>query len=555
MNPSRRDLARWLAGGGAATAVLGVAAAAPAGLPQGLSEAQSGTMLPPGLWRVNRDLTIQAGLALAPGARIEVAAGCVLTVLGSFSAPLEQVFVGGGRVDLNRAALIAACPEWWGARPGDGNHDCLPALRACAAAHPAMMLRAADYYIADTWHIDRPFLRVWGAGYRGAGAGEGTRILVRSGTADVVQVGADRHPGSVNSFLQGVDLRWMELGRTEPVDSRAGREPAGLRARFLLHCQFEGLSSRESGVGFAAVGVVRSYLRDCIAFRSIPGRSAGTFRGFWLGGLDQVGLAGANGSIFLNDCNVSVGGSPGVTDSVGLLLDGGFADSFVTRFEATSLETGIRIDGRAGEMGGAAVSGHANLHIVNAIVDQCGRSGIEIRHTSPYALIEISDPYVAVAAGADAAIAVRRAHGAMSVAGGQLIGRSDVGGRSAGLSLADSSGFTCQGLKIADFGVPVQIATCASLRLGGAIANPMRHAGRPAIALRGSSRVALTFSIDGRARAFTDAIAIEGADCRAVTVDASLVDRAALSGGVVSLEGRALRGAGRVGAVTLFPAI
>ncbi len=537
--------------------LLGAAAAAPGGVAMAsgrvpaagpvtdrgalLVPGRDGLVLPPGRWRVDADLTLNSGLVLSPGARIDIAAGRRLTVQGAFSAPVEHVFTGAGTVDLNRAALVAAHPEWFGAQPGNGAADSLPALRACLAAHPVMLLRADDYYLSDTWAIERPFVRIWGSGYLGRVQGEGTRLIVKSATADVVRVGPARQPGAVNDFLQAVDLRWMNLGRTERVSSGGGREPAGLRAQYVLLCQFEGLSSRENGVGFAAVGAVRSTFRDCIAFRSIPGLTAGTFRGFHLGGLDQVGLAGANGSVFLTDCNVSIGGSPGVADAVGLLLDGGFADSFITNFEATSLATGIRVNGRRAEMGGAAVAGHANLHIRMPIVDQCRAVGIEIADTSDYALIDISDCYVAVAPGAEAAIRCTDARGSTSIVGGQLIGRSDKGGQAAGLAIANSRGIDTTALKIMDFARPVVVHRSSAVRLNGHISNPAVKSEGAAVTLADCRTTAVDMRAGGMARAFSDGVSITGARSESLRVAAQFLDREAIRRSPVALDEPALR--------------
>ncbi|WP_324740334.1 hypothetical protein U8326_11080 [Tsuneonella sp. CC-YZS046] len=535
----RRDLA--LLGGGAATGLLvaGSAGAQPLG--------SGHQTLPPGIHRITEDLVIAADLSLAPGARIEVAPGRTLTLKGHFSAPVSHIFTGAGWVDLNHSRTPAAFPEWWGAIAGDGNADCLPAFSACLAAHPIMLLRAADYYLSDSFVIERPFARIWGAGYRGAQDGQGTRLLVKSGTVDVLRVGPARFPGAVNDFLQGVDIRWMELGRTLPVAPDA----AGLRAQYLLHCRFEGLSARESSIGFAAKGVVRSYFSDCIAFRSLPGSTPGSpYRGFLLGGAEQVGLAGANGSIFVVDCNVSIGGAPGVADSVGLLLEAGFADSFIENFEATGLQTGIRIAGDAGKIGGMAVAGHSNLHIRMPIIDQCSAVGIELLDLSGHAIVDISDPYVAVAPGARAAIAAQAAHGAWSIIGGQLIGRSDSNSPGAtGLWVQDSSGLDVTALKLVDFASPVHLSRCTGSVLRGQIHNPGKRSDAAAVALDNCSDTQLDLRISGKTKAFANGIAVNGQGSGVLALSVAMIDGDAIAGEKILSNGRSLGSSGRHGAI------
>ena len=174
---SRRDLA--LAAGALATGLPQAASAA------ALADSPNGIVLGPGDHPVGANITIKTDILLLPGARIVVAPGRTLTVLGDFSAPVAPVFTGPGRIDLNTSRAPAAHPEWWGAVTGDAAADCLPALAACLAAHPVMHLRAADYFISDTWAIERAFCRIIGSGFRGTLAGRGTRIIVTSGRAGV----------------------------------------------------------------------------------------------------------------------------------------------------------------------------------------------------------------------------------------------------------------------------------------------------------------------------------------------------------------------------------
>ena len=334
-----------------------------------------------------------------------VAEGRTLTLLGGLVAPIAAIFTGRGTVDLNRSRITCAHPEWWGAAPGDGARDSLPALQACLRAHPVMRLLAADYFVTDTLVVDRPFCRISGSGFRGTGPGQGSRIVVTSGTADVIRAGPSTSPGGVNDFPQNIAIHALALARSVAVDTSGGKLPAGLRAHFLLFADFRELSAFEHGVGFVAQGLVRSTFTDCVAFRSLPGRQAGgIWRGFLLDGSRDIGLAGGNASIFLRGCNATIGGNPDVSDAVGLLLEGAFADSFVADFETAGVETGIRVDGQTAAIGGRARYGHVNLHLHMPIIDQCARVGIDIRDTAPGSLVDIVDPYIAVSPTAEAAL-------------------------------------------------------------------------------------------------------------------------------------------------------
>lgn len=393
------------------------ATADPAGAQEERSFPTAGGVLQPGVHRVSQTITVTRDLALSPGAQIHVDSGRTLKVVGDLVAPVSHVFTGPGTVDLNQSRARAAYPEWWGARADDHTVDCLAALLACIAAHPVTSLGSGDYYLSDTLRIERPFVRVWGAGYRGRQQGEGTRLIVRSDRADVVRIGPQTRPGSVNDYLQGVDLRAVQLTRSRPV----GEGAVGLRLAFVLTCHIEAVSASEHGTGFAITGAVRTTLRDCIAFRSInQADPALLYRGFHLDGNTETGLAGGNASLFLDQCNATIGGTPNAADPVGLLLDGAFADSFISGFETAGVATGIRVAGDAERIGGRARAGHANLHIRMPILDQC-KMGIEIRDVSPHGLIELNEPYVAVRPGGLAAIRLDRVRGGTTITGGQLL--------------------------------------------------------------------------------------------------------------------------------------
>lgn len=539
---TRRQIAPFMGAAG----VLGFAAA------QSVQAAETGTLDPATVWtsgvhRVDTDRTVAGDVLLAPGATIAIAAGVTLRIMGQFDAPLTHVIHGAGKIDLNHSRTPVAYPEWWGARPGDGDADCLPALQSCLAAHPTVWLCAGDYYIADTLVVDRSFVRLCGTGYHGRQAGEGTRLLVRSGSADVLRAGPARKPPTVNDFTQGIEIRDIELGRTLPVEGTAARDPAGLRAQFVLFCRFEHLSARESAVGFAATGAVRTYFRDCIAFRSQAGAaSGGHFRGFQFGGTQGVGLAGANGSVFLIDCNVSIGGNPEVSDSVGLLLEGGFADTFVENFEATSLQTGIRIDGATARIGDMAVAGHSNLHIRNAVVDQCGSVGIEIADTSEHALIDIQDPYVAVAGGGKAAILVTSAKGATTIVGGQLIGRSDTRRTACGIEVSGSSGLDVSGMKVTDFAKPLSLRASKGISISGQVHNPHDSASGAAAELSGCAAISLRLRLSGQANCFAHGVTVVGAK-GTTAIDTTLFEQPAIKGANVVVDGNPLdRSAERV---------
>lgn len=548
----RREFASLLGAAVASPLLVQPAAAQP--VASDLPASSSGIVLQPGIYRITANTTVKTDLTLLPGARIEIDAGCVLTVLGCFSAPVAPVFAGAGAVDLNHGRTPIAYPEWWGAFANDGALDCGPGFAACLAAHPFMMLGAGDYYLTRTFVVERPFMRIWGGGGRGALPGQGTRLILRGGDADVVRVGFPEQPSSVNAFLQNVDMRWINLTRLAPVNTAGDDAPAGLRVQFVLCCQFEGVTSHENATGFVVKGAVRSFLRDCTAFRSQNGRQAGgRFRGFHLDGRADIGLAGGNASLFLENCAASIGGRPDVADPVGLLLDAGFADSFITNFETSGMATGIRAAGQAGQLGGRAIAAHGNLHLRMPILDQCV-VGIEISDTSPHGLIDITEPYVALAPNGQAALRFTDLRGPVTLIGGQCYGRLDAAGQAVGLSATGTSGLSVSGLKLLECARPVVLERCMGIDLRATISNPGRQTPQAAVAISRCSGASIAVQLLGRGEAFGAGIAVADEQGGSVSVDLIGLGATAIVGGSdrrVVVANRAVGKAGRYGNVVV----
>lgn len=521
--------------------ILGALAAAPAGrVAAGGAETASqmpltakGLSLAAGVHRIDANVTVKADLLVSSGAEIHVAAGKTLTVLGDFQAPVSHVFYGNGRVDMQNSRAPAAFPEWWGAVRDDPSTDCQPALRACVEAHPVSLLGAGDYYVADTWKITMPNRRIWGAGRRGIGSGRGTRIVVTAPDRDVVQIGTSEKPPGPNFFLRNVDFRYIDLARTAAaVDRDALRGPAGLKVRFVLDCHFEAVSACEQAVGFSLVGAVRSFLIDCEAFFSagVPGQ----FCGFHLDGRTDIGLAGGNASIYIQNCNVTAGGPATARPGLGAFLQGAFADTYLQNFETSAVATGILVDGIADLLSAPRRrTGHADLHVTMPILDQCSRVGLELANLSDYALVDVLSPYIAPAPAAIAAFSWHNCSGLVSVNGGQFVGwvNASAGGSAVGLHGSHSQGINISGLKLLEFSRPVLFEDCSDFDIVAAINNPGHVSSEGAVRFHNCQHGYIRPRVKGRSAAFPAAVDLQGLQNRALTIDVTGIDPTALSGG------------------------
>lgn len=520
-------------------ALLTAADTSPHAVARALQVPVAGTVLAAGDYAVDRDLVVAGDVLLLPGARIDVAAGCTLTFAGDFQAPAGLVFTGPGRIDLNRSRALAARPEWWGAKGDDPATDCLPALQAAIAAHGCVALVAADYHLSGTLRIALPNRRVEGMTGYASGRTTISRLMLTRADGDVVQVGPDRDPGGAGAFLPGIVLSLFELARSVPVANTGSLErggPAGLRVQYATACRFENLTSMEHAAGYVLRGTVRSFFRNCSAYRSRPGAGgAGNgFVGFLFDGSADFGMAGGNASLYVDECVASTGGGARLARSIGAYLPGGFADIFLTRFEVASVTDGIVVDGLAGHSDGQRTrTGNVDLHIASPILDSVSHVGLTLSRLAPYALVDVVDPYVAPLPGSLAAIHVHDGGGMITITGGQLIGwvDADAGGSGIGVHAVNAGGLTVRGLKILGHRRPFGLTGCRDFDIDVAINNPGQKASQAAVQMAACDRGTVRARVTGGAGVFPQGVRLDGQANQHVAIDVTGVNPAAIAGG------------------------
>ena len=477
---SRRDALR-------SAATLPVAALTTVALAEGAGAQSSAAdrVFARGNHMVSGDTTLTGSTRVESGARVTLAAGATLTIVGDFEAPTTTIFSGPGRVDLSRSRLLAVRPEWWGAVADDPRTDSHPGLTAALAAHPAIALGSGSYFISQTWEIDRSDRQIHGIGGRSKDL-RATRIVLVGATGTVVRVGTERDPGGINASVTSIDMRRIELVRSL-APRRTAVAATGLRLVHVLNSVFEDIRANEHEIGFSMSGVVHSFLRDCAAFRSITNGAADeSFVGFAL--TEPAPTTGANNaSIYLIDCLASLGNAPKLSVSIGMQLQGAFADTHVIRLETSAMAQGIVVDGRATTLSRARQrSGHLNLLIDAPVLDGCGRTGISVSGLAAGAAVEVRSPYIALSATGSVAIAARQTQGAFDVIGGQAIGwpATDGGVAAIGLELDGATGVTATRIKLVGFARPVVARATQQFDLTVSIAAE-RASDNAAIALTG----------------------------------------------------------------------
>jgi hypothetical protein len=486
---------------------------------------------------ISADATLPEDQIIDGAGGFEIAAGVTLTLTGDLIAPARQIFFGAGRVDLTRSALLAARPEWWGAKANDAKIDCLAALSACLAAHISMQLGPGDYLISQTLNVTLPNRRIWGVGrVRDAGA---TRLVLVSATGAVMRAGTVDSPGTINDFLRGLDVRWLILGRSIAPAPATSAPAAGLVIAHVLDCVFEGIRADEHSIGFEIKAAVRTFLRDCSAFRSLSSGDArrATFIGFDMAG-QTSGMPGTNASLYLVDCVASTA-RPSLTVSIGARLKGAIADTFLIRFETSALIDGIVIEGDAAVLGAVrARTAHANVSIQMPVLDGCLRSGMAISGLSNHAAVGVENPYIALAPEGTMALSVKDCRGNLDVSGGQLLGAPAFGRHNTiGIALDSVEGIVFSRTKILGFSQPVDAKGATRFEIAVVISSQLGATGLPAIRLVDCRQGYVRPLIAGVPNAHSAGIALTGTT-PAITIETTGIDRAAVSGALAVRDGK-----------------
>ena len=429
------------------------------------ADARGGTLrVPSGNYVISGSITFASAVSFDFGAILILGAGVTIAFNNQMIAGPQQVFqIGAGAsVTFNWNKTSEGFSEWWGAVPNTpgaaaGN---VTAINAALIALLKVQLMAGDYWINSRIYMGEQWRELSGVAERFAGATSNfvTRILQTNASADVIQVGPDVFPGSINALYQGNKVNNVYVGRSTPPNIAAA--VSGIKNQYTLYALFENVMCAESIFGFQFFGTVQTQAYRCWAFRSIAGAGGGTdrFYGFYINGAASIpGLNSGNASIYLNYCNGTVGGSP-PTDSVGFYLDDGFTDAFLESPEATSCRIGIQVVGDS--LAGPFAFTNGDLQIKHPIMDAFPYAGIFLQNCNKFGSVEIIGGYYGAAAGARAAIAADNCKGQIRVNGGQAIMVGATG--SSGISIDASNGITIDGTIIMEAGVSGIDATNAN---------------------------------------------------------------------------------------------
>jgi hypothetical protein len=463
------------------------------------------------------------------------------------SDPLQGIYVPSNTANFYWERVwdnINGYPEWFGAITNNAAVAAtnVTAIHACLALCPVVNFAEADYWVNATLKFNVPYRTIQGCAISdGYNTGNGTRIVSTNASANIIQVGPDTAPaGGTSAYFRNITVKYLStqygVALTPPS---AGNESSAVKnwlVQYVLNNQIINCAAWEPIIGFYFYGAVYTKVDDCTVFRSTTyGGTNDFFRGFWPQGGPPI-LAGGNPSLYLNRCNVAMGGAPALVSPTGLFINADFSDIFVDDLETSQVPNGIIVNGA----GSVVAGGKLDLHIRNVILDQCNGSGIQIIALNAMSMVTINGGYVQIndtgVASAGIVVSGSVNNGAVSIGGGlQLL--SGVGTSNRGIYISQQSNVKVDStVMIEDFYTPIDIdGGAVNIDVAATINNPNTgNSLRPAVNINVAERVRVSCSVDGKSGAFAQGVLAVGTGLNKAIIDPTLFDPTAIGGGAVN---------------------
>ena len=436
---------------------------------------------------------------------------------------------------------INGYPEWFGAVSNTSAAAAanVTAIHACLALCPVVNFRRADYWVNATLKFNVQYRTIRGCVLsNGYDTGTGTRIISVNAAANIIQVGPDTAPvGGTSFYYRNITVENLsaQYGVT-PTPPSSGNESSAVKnwlVQYVVNCQINNCAAWEPIIGFYFYGAVYTKVDDCLVFRSaVFGGTNDFFRGFWPQGAPAI-LAGGNPSLYLNRCNVSMGGAPALVEPTGLFANGDFADIFVDDFETSTVPNGIWVTG----VGASGTYGKLDLHLRNVVIDQCNGTGILINALNNAGMVTITGGYIQIndTGVGSKGIWVTGSSGAGSVSidgGTQII--SQVGTSNIGVYVSGQSNISIDNtIIVEDFFYPISIdGASEQCDIAATITNPNTGNGTSAaVSINNATRLRIACKVDGGSAKFAQGILSVSTTTSNASFDPTLFNPAAISGG------------------------
>lgn len=497
-----------------------------------------------GTFLISASITLSMPIKMRPGSKFNIPNGVTLTLSNTFDpGDLSQKFVctGTGKVVFSPEKVSIGYPEWWGAVPNVPGGDCLAAINASIVACPKTIISQGDYYTSGTVLLSTAHRELCGiipmvTGNGGQGAG--SRIIVKSGSADVVRQGLISDPGNIANYLYGTSTRNLQLLRSiAPIPPASGSEIngcAGLRVTYSQFTNIDHVDTEENTLGITGYGNIRLNITFSDNFRSVAGSTTANdiFWGMFFPNGGQIGGSQANASLRIIDCS-STSANTSVA-STGMIFGGSARDTFISRFECGTCDSGIILNGGA--------SGSTNLSDIDIQIDSCiidgfKINGILINNMNSSSALRLTNNYVSPASYAIAssyAIHTENCKGAMIVASNEI--DCIQAPQCVGMGFGTPAGLKTSGNIINNSNSPVIVASGNDVTMDDIIRNTTARTGAsPAINCIGTNTVlVIRSSVSGAAGSYPQGVLLSSTTTTRSEVNLSGVDSACITGGAAN---------------------
>lgn len=482
-----------------------------------------------GTYLIDKNCTLN-GVYFA-GGKFKIINNAKLILKDIFCPFLYQIFDNiNGSVQVINSNKIGY-PEYFGAIANNGACDCTKAINDTIKYFDTTHLQLADYFCNDTIVINTSRKTIKGHSNYQLAEQKGTRIIVNSSTKDTMFVGYDSPPNDIVNYITNVKISNIELGRSiVPTSKPSGEEsssPKGLLIKYCYMCDFEYLRTTEHSIGYYITGTVYCHFRRCTAFRSLQGTTP--INDFWFGflinGVTNIGLASGNASLYLTDCNSSIGGNVKFSETVGALVIGRSADLFMTGFETSNTNSGIIIQGDNSK------EGNVDVHIIKPIIDTFKDNGIYFQNIGKYGCIDLSNGYFAPVGGSLTSYCVRFDNflGSANLTNNQSITwQNDT---ALGLFINNSSGVVSKNNSVLGCKRPISIINSNNIIIEDVINNPEQKGTQGAVYIVDSNRCYIKPLIKGITDSFPQGVYFNGTNSKWNEVNCSTIDSSCITGG------------------------
>lgn len=431
---------------------------------------------------------------------------------------------------------VVGKPEWCGAIPnsnvGDIPSDNLTAINACIGLFPETRFAAADYWVDGTILHQVAYRGLRGCHGDGYNTGHGTRILSVEPTEPVIIHGPDEKPESdLTAFMRGVwaeDITFCHVPSTVPPSGGFGHTAVPtIKRQWLMAPRFKRIRAWEPLIGFYSTGLVFAKSEDCKVLRTEA--KTGGYDFCWAEYLvGSAPFSGIPGNPSTYESGVSLEANPDLDiEKVALVCGGDFSDIFIDNLECSNVTHGVQFNGSGSKA-------QRNVHLRNAVIDQCSRTAVVIQGLVSGAVITISGGYFQCKASALAVIHARGSNGRVVITGGaQILGNeAPEGDGTIGVYGQDQAELVIDdSVVISECPRPIAVTGASSGKILASIENHnIGAATQSAISIETTGRWNIAPTISGRTNAFARAIHLIGTANDNISVDPTCIDPDAVSG-------------------------